>query len=597
MKRFHPRRRFAKHAAFGFLSALFLLAILVEPARAWDIWLVTTHNRILVIHDVETAPHQGYLFTHDDVPDAHTRYGYFGLGDIGFSPNGKLYGVSLALEQKAHLYILDPTTGHLTQLTPALPFEWGNALEFNPRSGLGFTGGGLESYHPYRYLKGFYTFQNGSPATITLWHDMRPDYPQGGYTAGSTWANGYFYAPWGQGNWNNHQTYLLQITTDAAENFVSYTNLGAAEANGVPEGVYSLNSDGAHLYAVSPTTLYRVDISNGTAHYTKVLDFTLQQGETVNGSTSPLADLSLTMAADATATLNQPTQVTISVHNAGPADANDTLVQVVVPAGSNLTASQASLGTFDPTSGLWSVGTLPTQQSATLTLTLRPQTPGDLTLQAQVTRAGPIDPDSVASLGFNVDDWHDGQPDDDEATLTLHVVAPPPSHSSLLLPVTGFPHTTTALPPQQRPYRAFPLTLEIPALGLRAPIVGVPQGPQGWDVRWLGNTVGWLEGTAFPTWAGNTVLTGHVWNADNTPGIFLGLKRLRFGDAILIHAWGLTYTYTVQENRLLRPNDTAAALEHESRDWLTLLTCEDYTPATSEYRYRRMVRAVLTAIK
>jgi len=506
MKRFHPRRRFAKHAAFGFLSALFLLAILVEPARAWDIWLVTTHNRILVIHDVETAPHQGYLFTHDDVPDAHTRYGYFGLGDIGFSPNGKLYGVSLALEQKAHLYILDPTTGHLTQLTPALPFEWGNALEFNPRSGLGFTGGGLESYHPYRYLKGFYTFQNGSPATITLWHDMRPDYPQGGYTAGSTWANGYFYAPWGQGNWNNHQTYLLQITTDAAENFVSYTNLGAA-------------------------------------------------------------------------------------------DANDTLVQVVVPAGSNLTASQASLGTFDPTSGLWSVGTLPTQQSATLTLTLRPQTPGDLTLQAQVTRAGPIDPDSVASLGFNVDDWHDGQPDDDEATLTLHVVAPPPSHSSLLLPVTGFPHTTTALPPQQRPYRAFPLTLEIPALGLRAPIVGVPQGPQGWDVRWLGNTVGWLEGTAFPTWAGNTVLTGHVWNADNTPGIFLGLKRLRFGDAILIHAWGLTYTYTVQENRLLRPNDTAAALEHESRDWLTLLTCEDYTPATSEYRYRRMVRAVLTAIK
>ncbi len=605
MERFYLRCRLFPRASLGFLLAIFLLATLAQPARAWDIWLVTDHNRVLVIRDVETNPHQEYLFTHDDVPDAHTRYGYFGFGDIGFTPNGRLYGVSLSLEQKSHLYLIDPATGHLTQLSPTFPFEWGNALEFNPQTGTGFTGGGLESYIPYRYSKGLYTFQNDDPATVTLWHDMRPDYPQGGYTAGYTWANGYLYALWGQGNWNNHQTYLLQITTDAAGNFISYSNLGAAETHGAPEGIYGIDSDGAALYAISPTTLYRVTIHNGIASYTKVLDFSLLSGESVSGSTSPIADLSLTMSATPSPQRDQPAQITITVHNAGPANADETTAQVILPAALNLTANAASLGTFDAATGIWSLGTLPASQSATLTLTVRPQTTGDFTVQAQITRTGPTDPDSIASVGFDTDDWHDGQPDDDEATLALHVTtAPSPTptptaspHGGLLLPVTGFPHTATALPHQQRPYQNFLLTLEIPALGLRAPILGVPPGPHGWDVRWLGNAVGWLEGTAFPTWAGNTVLTGHVWNADNTPGIFIGLKRLRFGDRILIHAWGDTYTYEVRENRLLRPTDASIALEHKTHDWLTLLTCEDYIPTTGEYRYRRMVRAVLTDVK
>ncbi len=605
MEQFHLRRRAFQQGPLSFLLALFLLATLATPARAWDIWLVTDQNRVLVIREVNTNPHQVYLFTHDDVPDAHTRYGYFGIGDIGFAPNGQLYGISVTLEQPSHLYLIDPATGHLTQRTPAFPFEWGNALEFSPQSGLGLTGGGLESYIPYRYLKGFYAFRNNDPATTFLWHDMRADYPQGGYTSGYAWANGYLYAMWGQGNWNHHETYLLQITTDAAGNFVAYTNFGAAEAQGVPEGIYGLSSDGANLYAISPTTLYRVDLSGGVAHYTKVLDFDLQPGENVNGSTSPLADLSLTMSASASPRPGQPTQITVSVHNAGPAEASDTLAQITLPAGLDLTASNATLGAFDAATGRWEVGTLPAGQTATLTLTVTPASAGDFTVQAQITRTGPTDPDSVASVGFEADDWHDGQPDDDEATLTLHVVSAPsptptpspPAHGTLLLPVTGFPHTFTSLPPQPTPQPALPLTLEIPALGLRAPIVGVPQSPHGWDVRWLGNRVGWLEGTAFPTWQGNSVLSGHVWNADNTPGIFLGLKRLRFGDRILIHAWGHTYTYEVRENRLLHPDETALALEHKTRDWLTLLTCEGYIPATGQYRYRRMVRAVLTAIK
>ena len=58
--------------------------------------------------------------------------------------------------------------------------------------------------------------------------------------------------------------------------------------------------------------------------------------------------------------------------------------------------------------------------------------------------------------------------------------------------------------------------LEIPSLGVKQPIVGVP-GPK-WDVTWLGSNIGYLQGTAFPTWNGNSVLTGHATNANGKPG-------------------------------------------------------------------------------
>ncbi len=137
-----------------------------------------------------------------------------------------------------------------------------------------------------------------------------------------------------------------------------------------------------------------------------------------------------------------------------------------------------------------------------------------------------------------------------------------------------------------------PLYLSIPRLGLHAPIVGVPLSAQGWDVGWLGRTVGWLEGSAFPTWPGNTVLTGHVWDADNTPGLFYGLASLRWGDVIAVHAWGHTYLYRVRENRLVHPDDIATVFAHKAHDWLTLLTCEGYLEQQQTYGFRRMVRAV-----
>jgi len=83
---------------------------------------------------------------------------------------------------------------------------------------------------------------------------------------------------------------------------------------------------------------------------------------------------------------------------------------------------------------------------------------------------------------------------------------------SRVLPGTGFaPQRVTALsaqPAAQSYANLGDLWLEIPRLGVQMPIVGVPQADGQWDVSWLGNDAGWLNGTAFPTWSGNSVLAG-----------------------------------------------------------------------------------------
>jgi hypothetical protein len=73
------------------------------------------------------------------------------------------------------------------------------------------------------------------------------------------------------------------------------------------------------------------------------------------------------------------------------------------------------------------------------------------------------------------------------------------------------------------------LWLEVPKLGVQMNIVGVPETAGTWDVSWLGKQAGWLQGSAFPTWTGNSVLTGHVWNADNTVGPFRYINTLWWG--------------------------------------------------------------------
>ena len=140
------------------------------------------------------------------------------------------------------------------------------------------------------------------------------------------------------------------------------------------------------------------------------------------------------------------------------------------------------------------------------------------------------------------------------------------------------------------------LWLEIPALGVKVQIVGVPSNSTSWDLTWLGDQAGYLDGTAYPTWSGNTGITGHVYLSNGKPGPFVNIHTLYWGQQVIVHMDGQKYIYEVQDVRRVWPNDLSV-LRHADVPTLTLITCQGYDEAENEYRYRIAVRAVLVSVQ
>jgi LPXTG-site transpeptidase (sortase) family protein len=167
--------------------------------------------------------------------------------------------------------------------------------------------------------------------------------------------------------------------------------------------------------------------------------------------------------------------------------------------------------------------------------------------------------------------------------------------STTLLPSTGFPPCVATFGLADTPANTYnstgDMTLSIPVLGVDLPIVSVPKEDGSWNVDWLWGQAGYLEGTAFPTWRGNTGIAGHVYLPNGNPGPFLNLHTLKWGDQITITAWGETYQYEVRQVFQTDPQNMSV-LGHEDLDWVTLVTCKDFDENDGTYTQRSVVRAV-----
>jgi len=185
--------------------------------------------------------------------------------------------------------------------------------------------------------------------------------------------------------------------------------------------------------------------------------------------------------------------------------------------------------------------------------------------------------------------------------LTMSILPPTGTTTSGVLPGTGYaPQRVTALSiqPAEKTYSDLgDLWLEIPSLGVQMPIVGVPLSANGWDVTWLSNQTGWLQGTAFPTCAGNSVLTGHVHDANGNLGPFGHLNWLFYGDRIIIHFGGQQYIYEVRSISTVAPSAVSSVIRHENLPWITLVTCKGYDEKSNSYKYRIVVRAVQVEVE
>ncbi len=138
------------------------------------------------------------------------------------------------------------------------------------------------------------------------------------------------------------------------------------------------------------------------------------QSSTANDSagatvTPPLADLQVDEDRGHASPNLGTGSFTVTVTNSGPDDATAVTALDLLPAGLTYVSNTASQGSFDSTTGIWTLGALANGASATLTMHVSVVTAGDYTNTASVTHADQYDPNSAnnqasASLSTRVAD-------------------------------------------------------------------------------------------------------------------------------------------------------------------------------------------------
>ncbi|MFE5207337.1 class F sortase [Streptomyces sp. NPDC056600] len=159
------------------------------------------------------------------------------------------------------------------------------------------------------------------------------------------------------------------------------------------------------------------------------------------------------------------------------------------------------------------------------------------------------------------------------------------------------------LPPARRPLPAAePRRIDVPSLGLSAPVVPRPLDPSGapgTPPMEMAGAVGWWQRGPAPGAAGPALLAGHR-DTGSRAAVFHRLGDLRPGDAIDVYrSDGRAARFTVEEVRTLRRAGFDARLAYgprrPGRAELRLITCAGaWDEAARAYTANVVVFAYLT---
>jgi len=172
-------------------------------------------------------------------------------GDIGFGPNGKLYGIefsSLDYTTSAPSIIneIDTITGNAT-IIGSTPFEWGNSLSFD-EFGYGYVASGsnvpmISKVYRFNIYEDTYNLEE--------WHDFGAGRSGGDFI----FLNGKMYVAW-LNPFGNFEHYLYEVTLGPDNSYVSHINLGKLEGT-----FWGLTSDAkSKLYGAGGTDIYEITI-------------------------------------------------------------------------------------------------------------------------------------------------------------------------------------------------------------------------------------------------------------------------------------------------------------------------------------------------
>lgn len=173
---------------------------------------------------------------------------------------------------------------------------------------------------------------------------------------------------------NSNATLQIAVTLNAAGNITNSAQVSTSDQ-------------------LDPDSLPNNGIGNGEDDQVSV---TTPQG---------IADLSVTNTVDnVTPNVGSTITFTVTLGNAGPDNATNVAVQDQLPAGYTFVSSAPSQGTYDPVTGIWTVGTINNGANATLLITVIVNATGPYDTTAQVATSDQFDPDSTPNNNVTGED-------------------------------------------------------------------------------------------------------------------------------------------------------------------------------------------------
>jgi sortase (surface protein transpeptidase) len=171
---------------------------------------------------------------------------------------------------------------------------------------------------------------------------------------------------------------------------------------------------------------------------------------------------------------------------------------------------------------------------------------------------------------------------------------PPPVH--YVLPPVGHPQTPS---PQAAARQSPPVSLTIPVIGVRAPVIRLGlTGSGALQVPGSITVAGWYTGSPPPGAVGSAIIAGHVDSVAG-PGVFYRLNRLHRGDRVYVRERdGSLAVFAVGSVRQYRKSvfPTLRVYGPTPTPQLRLITCGGtFDPQTRHYLSNVVVYATLVS--
>lgn len=368
--------------------------------------------------------------------------------DIAFNPNdGMIYGVNHVTNR---LFYFDPAGGAAGTRTPvefgpavwtadygAIWFDFYGRMYVNQNISnemyevdVGIAGNGSAERQLISVLSISEEFRNDGAGCPSRLGPLPPE----GALAGTVYEDTN-----GSGAFEIGETGIPNISVDV------YNDNGTPGTTVDDTLVTSVVStaDGSYLVEnLSAQFTYRIEVEENDADlppgYTSATPNPLSGIRVTAGSTrggldfgfiAGLADLSIIktveLAADGStitsALAGTELDFVLAVTNDGPAAVAGVLVNDILPSGFAYVSDDAAAqgDTYDPATGLWTVGSVAIGATETLKIRVTMLATGNHTNVAEITASSVEDPDSDPGVGIVTDDLNDGIADDDEASVTV----------------------------------------------------------------------------------------------------------------------------------------------------------------------------------